>query len=285
MSKITIDRALLEQALEALNHGITEMNHRGCAIECMSLHHATKAIREELAQPQHQSAPAGYVLVPNSLIDKFPEINPSNYGHDDACALNRWGCEVVTAAIERHNVPIQCEREAFETWASRQQGFGCAANPVDYTLGATRDAWEVWQARAAIERQSVPTGWYITKAEAMADAEEQAIALAAAPQPEPVQQFELTEYDAGLLNDFGGGNVEWWQDYIRAELGRAYEHYQSQIPAPQPQPVPPAQPPSDEQIADAYEATVSIQNHLTWAAYRAGARYAETQHGITKGKT
>ena len=49
--------------------------------------------------------------------------------------------------------------------------------------------------------------------------------------PQPVQQFELTEYDAGLLNDFGGGNVEWWQDYIRAELGRAYEHYQSQIPA------------------------------------------------------
>ena len=53
--------------------------------------------------------------------------------------------------------------------------------------------------------------------------------LAAAPQPQPVQQLELTEYDAGLLNDFGGGNVEWWQDYIRAELGRAFEHYQSQV--------------------------------------------------------
>lgn len=36
-------------------------------------------------------------------------------------------------------------------------------------------------------------------------------------------------YDAGLLNDFGGGNVEWWQDYIRAELARAHEFYQSQI--------------------------------------------------------
>lgn len=54
---------------------------------------------------------------------------------------------------------------------------------------------------------------------------------AAQPQPQPVQQLELTEYDAGLLNDFGGGNVEWWQDYIRAELGRAFEHYQSQVPA------------------------------------------------------
>lgn len=35
-------------------------------------------------------------------------------------------------------------------------------------------------------------------------------------------------YDAGLLSDFGGGNVEWWQDYIRAELARAHEFYASQ---------------------------------------------------------
>ena len=97
-------------------------------------------------------------------------------------------------------------------------------------------------ARAAIERQSVPAGWMlvpIEPSEAMTDATYAGQhcsdiwrdMIAAAPQLEPVQQFELTEYDAGLLNDFGGGNVEWWQDYIRAELGRAYEHYQSQIPA------------------------------------------------------
>lgn len=41
-------------------------------------------------------------------------------------------------------------------------------------------------------------------------------------------QIELEEYDAGLLNDFGGGDVEWWQDYIRAELSRAHDFYQSQ---------------------------------------------------------
>ena len=35
-------------------------------------------------------------------------------------------------------------------------------------------------------------------------------------------------YDAGLLSDYGGGNVEWWQDYIRAELGRAHDFYVSQ---------------------------------------------------------
>lgn len=35
---------------------------------------------------------------------------------------------------------------------------------------------------------------------------------------------QLETYDAGILNDFGGGNVDWWQDYIRAELARAHDH-------------------------------------------------------------
>jgi hypothetical protein len=51
------------------------------------------------------------------------------------------------------------------------------------------------------------------------------------PVQEPVAQ-ELEEYDAGLLSNYGGGNVEWWQDYIRVELGRAYDHYQSQTITP-----------------------------------------------------
>jgi len=42
---------------------------------------------------------------------------------------------------------------------------------------------------------------------------------------------DLEAYDAGLLNDYGGGNVEWWQDYIRAELARAHDFYASQIAA------------------------------------------------------
>jgi hypothetical protein len=39
-----------------------------------------------------------YRLVPEELIDRFPEINPSNYGHDDVCALNSWAIELVLAA-------------------------------------------------------------------------------------------------------------------------------------------------------------------------------------------
>jgi hypothetical protein len=48
-------------------------------------------------------------------------------------------------------------------------------------------------------------------------------------QPGAVVMPELDQYDAGLLNDFGGGNVDWWQDYMRAELDRAHDFYQSQV--------------------------------------------------------
>lgn len=36
-------------------------------------------------------------------------------------------------------------------------------------------------------------------------------------------------YDAGLLSDFGGGDVGWWQDYLRSELDRAHEFYDDRI--------------------------------------------------------
>jgi hypothetical protein len=61
-------------------------------------------------------------------------------------------------------------------------------------------------------------------------------AIAEAEKQEPVV---LAEYDAGSLNDYGGGNVEWWWDYIRYELGKAHDHYQEQVDElythPQPQ--------------------------------------------------
>lgn len=43
--------------------------------------------------------------------------------------------------------------------------------------------------------------------------------------------LQLDRYDAGLLGDGGGGDVNWWQDYIRAELDRAHEFYQDQADA------------------------------------------------------
>lgn len=46
---------------------------------------------------------------------------------------------------------------------------------------------------------------------------------------EAVESIIIDAYDAGHLNDFGGGNVGWWQDYIRSELAAACDFYQSQI--------------------------------------------------------
>ena len=41
----------------------------------------------------------------------------------------------------------------------------------------------------------------------------------------------LPDYDAGLLNDLGGGDAGWWQDYIRAEIGRANEYWREALAA------------------------------------------------------
>ena len=40
---------------------------------------------------------------------------------------------------------------------------------------------------------------------------------------------DYLDYDAGLLNDYGGGKVEWWQDYIRHELERCNDHWKEFI--------------------------------------------------------
>lgn len=55
---------------------------------------------------------------------------------------------------------------------------------------------------------------------------EQAEARLAAIDAAPPADLGL--YDAGKMNDYGGGNVEWWWDYMRAELGRAHDFYTEQ---------------------------------------------------------
>ena len=39
----------------------------------------------------------------------------------------------------------------------------------------------------------------------------------------------LDDYDSGLLNDYGSGNVEWWQDYIREEVARCNEYWRDYL--------------------------------------------------------
>lgn len=53
--------------------------------------------------------------------------------------------------------------------------------------------------------------------------------------------FQLDCYDAGLLGNGGGGDVGWWQDYLRHELERAHAFYQSQVDGISTPPTPPQQ--------------------------------------------
>ena len=60
-------------------------------------------------------------VVPLALLDSFPEINPSNYDHDDACALNAWGVELILAAAPQPEpVDIDLRRDA-ELWRAHQK--------------------------------------------------------------------------------------------------------------------------------------------------------------------
>jgi len=45
---------------------------------------------------------------------------------------------------------------------------------------------------------------------------------------------QKSDYDSGYLNDYGGGNVGWWKDYIRAEVGRCNDHWRMLIEREQP---------------------------------------------------
>jgi hypothetical protein len=37
------------------------------------------------------------------------------------------------------------------------------------------------------------------------------------------------DYNPSILDDFGGGNVSWWQDYIRYEIGRCNDFWRTQV--------------------------------------------------------
>jgi len=41
--------------------------------------------------------------------------------------------------------------------------------------------------------------------------------------------LEERDYDPGLLNNHGGGNVEWWMDYIRSEINSCNAYWRELI--------------------------------------------------------
>ena len=40
---------------------------------------------------------------------------------------------------------------------------------------------------------------------------------------------EIDDYDCGILNDYGGGDVARWQDYIRCEIAACNDHWKQAI--------------------------------------------------------
>jgi hypothetical protein len=49
----------------------------------------------DLYTAQQAMVPEGFSLIANEILDRFPEINSSNYSHDDVDRLNAWGIELV----------------------------------------------------------------------------------------------------------------------------------------------------------------------------------------------
>ena len=86
-------------------------------------------------------------------------------------------------------------------------------------------AWTAADESKQIEQKGIARYWF-----------EMGASLAAPTAAEGPSNLILDRYDAGLLSDFGGGNVEWWWDYLRAELDRAHDHYQSQADSAAPLP-------------------------------------------------
>ena len=43
------------------------------------------------------------------------------------------------------------------------------------------------------------------------------------------EMLEYPDYDCGYMNRYGGGNTEWWLDYIRAEIGSCNDYWRSII--------------------------------------------------------
>jgi hypothetical protein len=57
--------------------------------------------KDKAALQSQVSNTDGWVMVPVEVLDKFPELNTSNYNNDDVCELNAWGIELVLSAAPK----------------------------------------------------------------------------------------------------------------------------------------------------------------------------------------
>lgn len=88
MSAMLREPALLKQLKEQAETHAIELRAYEATVQNLE-----QRIRELEAERD------GMALVPRELLDKFPELNTSNYGPDDVDELNAWGIELVLAGF------------------------------------------------------------------------------------------------------------------------------------------------------------------------------------------
>ena len=84
----------------------------------------------EAGRASPASVPEGWELVPAEILDRFQELNPSNYDHDDVCALNAWAVELVLAAAP---TPPLTENRWLPIETAPKDKFVLLAGPSGYT--------------------------------------------------------------------------------------------------------------------------------------------------------
>lgn len=83
------------------------------------------------------------VAVLRELRDRFPEINPCNYDHDDACALNAWGVEACAAIAALATASPEAQRRFRGIGELERTGYlpaGTAAEREQTSPDARREA-------------------------------------------------------------------------------------------------------------------------------------------------
>jgi hypothetical protein len=88
----------------------------------------------------------------------------------------------------------------------------------------------LWELVEEMEANIKESGSYSVSATDIVDDLKKALGKV---EQKPTAPASFQDYDAGLLSDYGGGNVAWWMDYIRGELERCNEHWREQLSAHQ----------------------------------------------------
>lgn len=152
-------------------------------------------------------------------------------------------------AIER-SIQVRHPPTITQSGAGEMAEFKLAKRPVAFRITAPAETGWSWlyfrdeqkAAETAAELGCEYEGLYVRDGTPLVEP-----TLTQSGAGEPVGEAldaDFADYDAGLLNDFGGGNVDWWWDYLRAEIGRANDFWRSQVDAAL-SPLPPQEPRHD----------------------------------------